>query len=430
MSLIAVLAALLAPVAYAAIRARVMGREEFLVNAGRAGLVQMTASIICGNVGIGTFVALILFSAQSPILGLAIALAYAAGLLLCAALAGRIHHAARVSGTHGMVDYLVAIHGVRRPLAIWLPVAVAFGLRTTLQLMALGLIVEVALGLAPVPALLLGGALVAAYTTLGGYRVATETDVPQAAILLAGMALIGWVLWQDGTVPPPGAPAFWSFGPWGPALLVGIVLFLPVTAVMGIDNWQRIATAPSPRHARRAFVLAALICGAAYLLLFHIGRVTGTPGGAGMADVVATLRALMPQGAAWVADVAIVAAVVSSVDTYVVPLMSVLARGQWGLGRIRLAVLAVFAVLLGLAWGLGDVLTGVIAVFNTLVVFLPAVMGALIWGDRAPRAATLSMGAGVIVSLATSALAPDVAGFAGFVASATLYLAFRPRRMV
>lgn len=419
---------LLLPVGYALWRAGVLGREDYLVYAGRAPLAQMVGSIVCGNVGIGTFVALVLFTAASPVLGYAIALAYVAGLLLCAALARPIHRAAQRTGSHGLVDYLIRAHGVSAPLAVWLPVAVAFGLRTILQLLALALIVEVAFGLPPGPALLLGAAVTASYTAIGGYRVATETDLPQAAILLAGMGLAFWAIWQDGAGLPPGAPGFWSFGSWSPVLLLGIVLFLPASAVLGIDNWQRIATARSPERARAAFVIAALICGAIYLVLCHIGRVTGTPGGAGMAEVVATYRALMPHGFGWMADAAIMVAVMSSMDTYVMPLMSTLARTDWPLARIRAAVLALFAVLAGIAWLIGDVLVGVIAAFNTLVVFLPAVLGALVWGDRAPRAAVWSMGAGVAVTLAATAFAAEQAAFVGFAVALGAYLALRPRR--
>lgn len=421
-----VLVLLLLPVVYALARAGVLGRDDYLFNAGRTGLWQATASIVCGNIGIGTFVALVLFTAQSPILGHAIAGAYTAGLLACAALAGPIHRAARATGSYGLVDYLIRAHGVRRPLAVWLPVAVVFGLRTTLQLLALALIVQVALGLSAAPALVLGAGVVAAYTAIGGYRIATETDLPQAVILLVVMGLVAWSLTSGEVTATAAVPEFWEFGPWGPALLVGIVLFLPASAVLGIDNWQRIATTADPATARRAFLIAAVLCGGVYLVLAQVGWISGAGGAAGMAEVIATFHALLPQGWGWAADAMIMVAVMSSMDTYVMPLMTTLARTDWPLARIRVAVLGVFAALTGLAWLLGDVLTGVIAAFNTLVVFLPAVAGALL-GDRAPRAAVVSMGAGVVVTLAATLAVADLAAIVGFAVSGALYATLRPR---
>jgi Na+/proline symporter len=431
MNAIVVLVVLLVPLVYAVTRAGILHREDYLFYAGRTPFLQTLSSVICGNIGIGTFVALLLFTAQSPVLGHAIALAYAAGLLLCAALAGRIHAAAQATRSFGLVDYIVRAHGVRHPLAVWIPVALVFGLRTTVQLLALSLIVQIALGLPPGAALFLGGGVVALYTAIGGYRIATETDLPQALVLLACVAVVLWGLAGPGAAAqsPAEAPAFWTFGPWGPSLLVGIMVFLPVTAVLGIDNWQRIATSDTPQNARRAFLVAAIVCGAVYLVLAQVGRVSGAGGDTTMGEVIDTFRALMPQGWGWVADVMIMVAVMSSMDTYVMPLMTTLARTDWSLIWIRAAVLSIFAALVGLSYVLGDVLVGVIAAFNTLVVFLPAVLGALLLGDHAPRAAVVSMGAGVVATLALTVVAQDQAAMIGFALSAGVYAALRPRRV-
>ena len=425
MNVVVVLALLVLPVLHALARAGVLGRDDYLTFAGRASLLQMVGSIVCGNIGIGTFVALVLFTAASPVLGYAIAAAYTAGLLLCAALAGPIHCAARATGSHGLVDYLIVAHGVSRPLAVWMPVAIAFGLRTILQLLALALILQATLDLSLGMALFIGAAITASYTTIGGYRVATETDLPQAAILLGGMGLALWSITREGVGLPPDAPEFMDLGERSAMLLVGILLFLPTSAMLGIDNWQRIATAQSAGRARLAFVLAAVLCGAVYLVLCHIGRITGPDAGSGMVEIIATFRGLMPDGMGWVADATILVTVMSSMDTYVMPLMSTLTRTSWSLARIRLAVLAVFAVLTVLAWMIGDILAGVVAAFNALVVFLPAVLGALVLGDRAPRAAVASMGGGVLLSLAMSVVAPDVSAFGGFALSAARYLWLR-----
>jgi Na+/proline symporter len=298
------------------------------------------------------------------------------------------------------------------------------------QLLALALIIQIALGLPPGAALMLGGGVVALYTAIGGYRVATETDLPQALVLLAGLVVVLWGLTAPGGAAQilAEAPDFWTFGPWGPSLLLGIVVFLPVTAVLGIDNWQRIATSDTPENARRAFLVAAIICGAAYLVLAQVGRVSGAGGDTSMAEVIDTFRDLMPQGWGWAADVMIMVAVMSSMDTYVMPLMTTLARTDWSLTRIRVAVLTVFVALVGFSYVLEDVLVGVIAAFNTLVVFLPAVLGALLLGDRAPRAAVVSMGSGVAATLVLTVVAQDQAALIGFALSASFYAALRPRR--
>ncbi|ROU03907.1 sodium:solute symporter family transporter [Histidinibacterium lentulum] len=421
-----VLLGLGAPAAYALMRARGIGQADFLATARRTSMALTLAGVICGNIGIGTFVALFLFTAESPVLGYTVALSYAAGLLLCAALAGRIHAASRATGTYGLVDYLAAAHGLGSSLPIWAPVAVAFALRSIVQLMALGLILELSLGLAPGIALAIAGLAVGLYTAIGGYRVALETDLAQALIILAGMALAALGLFAD-TPPGVAGPAFFDLGPRGLPFLIAAALFLPFSAVLAVDNWQRIATATSAGTARRAYLLGAAICTPVYLLLARLGQVAANGGASGMAEALGAFRALMPPGLPVLADLVVMMAVMSSIDTFVMPLMTGLSRTRWGMGRIRLAVAGVFAVLTLVALGIGDALTGVIAAFNTLVVFLPAVLGALVLGDRAPRAAMLSMGLGVAATLALGALALDLAALAGFLLAAGLYAALRRR---
>jgi solute:Na+ symporter, SSS family len=416
-----VLIGLLAPVAYALVRTGGIGREAYLFNGGKTTLGLTLASVVCGNIGIGTFVALFLFTAQSPVIGYTVAGSYAAGLVLCAALCGTIHRASRATDSYGMIDYVARAHGVRHVGLIWLPVAVAFSLRIIVQLMALALIVQGALGLDPWAALALAVAVMGGYTALGGYRVATETDLVQALVILAGMALVAAGLWQGWVAEAAGRVAVFDLGPWGVPFLIAVIVFLPFSAVLAVDNWQRIATAESAATARRAYLAAAAICAPVYLLLAHVGHLSGAAGGTELGDVLAVLRALMPLGLPVLADVMVMMAVMSSIDTFVMPLMTSLARTSFSLGRIRGVVLAFFAALGLVALGLGDALTGIIAAFNTLVVFLPAVFGALILGDRAPRAAALSMGLGVAVTLILSALALDLAALAGFAVSMAIY---------
>ncbi|MFN4160271.1 MAG: sodium:solute symporter family transporter [Gemmobacter sp.] len=418
---------LLLPVGYAVLRMGVLRREDYLYHAGRTPFVQTLASIICGNIGIGSFVALFLFTAQSPLVGFVVVFAYCLGLVLCGALAARIHAAARATGSYGLIDWLVTVHGPRHPVLVWLPVAVVFGLRTVIQLLALALILQITFALPPPLALALATLVVGSYTAIGGYRVATETDLPQAVVILIGIGAIAWALVQDGARIPGDAPHLWELGPYAPGFVVAIVVFLPFSAVLAIDNWQRIATSDTGGNARIAYFAAALICAPVFLTAAWVGWISGASGGAGMAEVIATFRTLMPFGWSWLADLTIMLAVMSSIDTFVMPLITPMARTRSRMWQIRAAVVMVFVALGGVAWMLGDVVVSIISAFNTLVVFLPAVFGALVLRDRAPRATTLSMGVGVAVTLALSVVALQQAAVAGFVVSAAIYAAFRPR---
>ena len=117
-------------------------------------------------------------------------------------------------------------------------------------------------------------------------------------------------------------------------------------------------------------------------------------------DVPALLRDLLPDGLGFIVDLMLVAAVLSTVDTVVVPLVASLARRGLALARIRLMVIGVFALVGTVAAAIGDILLGVVAAFNALTVFLPAVAASLFLARPTPLAAVLSLNLGVAATIA------------------------------
>lgn len=405
-------AVLILPVVIAVARSRQMDVPAFVFNAGRNSLVEITASVVCGNIGIGTFVAIFLFTQASPVIGISIAGAYTMGLLLCAVFARRIHEASAHAGAYGLVDLIVATHSVRHPLLVWLPVAVVFILRIMVQLAALALILAEAFGLSPIAALTAATIFSGCYVVIGGYKAATETDIFHATVILS------LLLYVAATMPVgPGAEReFLDLGPYTPVLLVGIFLFLPFSAVLGIDNWQRIATAKNAAVATKAYTIGAVVCGLSYATIAAVALLPDA-----QTDVLASFRALMPSGAPWLADVLFACAIISTIDTFMVPLTTTFARRGLTLGQLRLLVVALFALVAVLTGIMGDLLSNIIAAFNSLAVFLPAVFGALLLRDPKPEAAISSMVIGVTVSLLLTTIDINSAAPVGFVVSAMVY---------
>lgn len=415
---------LLAPLVYALVRTRNATRADFIFNSGRTGALATVAGIVCGNIGAGTFVALLLFSDASPIMGISLAGAYALGLVICAAIAPVVHQQSRRYGVHGLVDLIVAAHGVRYPLAIWIPIAFVFLLRTAVQLLALAAILATILPVSNLAALLLASALTGTYTAIGGYRVATETDIFQAAVILMGIG----VLTVTNAGDMPQIDNVFDLGPYKLPLLIGIWLFIPVSAVLAVDNWQRMATARTPAVARRAFLIAAPLC-----LFCYMGIVwLGLKGHAGE-EVLAVLRASMPAQWTWLADVMLIAVLMSTMDTFVMPLVTSLERTRYTLRQLRLIVLTLFGVLAIAAYTMGPLLNSIIAAFSSLVVFLPAVLAALLWRRLSATAAIASLNLGVAVSLILVGVDLNYAAFAGFATALLTYglawgFALRPRQ--
>ena len=400
--------------------------EAFRTNAGGNGALATFAGAVAGNVGVGSFLAIFLFGGESPVIAASIVAAYSLGLVGCAVLAPRIRARSRHSGATGLIDMLVlsstspALTSAAAPPApavralVWLPVALVFVLRSAVQVGALALIAAEALGVG-VNVAILGSALVlGGYLVVGGYRAAVLTDMAQATVLLAGMAVAAAGL---GRLEGSGG-AFTALGPHGPALLVAIWLFLPWSGVLAVDNWQRIVVARSDKVATGAYLAAAATCAA----LFAVIAMAGVRAGEG-ADMRATFVALMPDGYGWLVAAMLVACILSSVDTFVMPLAASLGPGT-SLTRMRLAIVALVGATAACALAFGDIIATVITAFNGLAVFVPAALGALYGGPKPPFAAAASMNAGLAGAVGFMAIDQNAAALVGFALASVVYLAF------
>lgn len=135
---------------------------------------------------------------------------------------------------------------------------------------------------------------------------------------------------------------------------------------------------------------------------------------------------LVPTGMGWVVAAMLTACIMSSVDTFIMPLANGLGRNlQIRQLRIVITLLLVTSAIVTIA--MGDLLSKVIAAFNTLSVFLPAAMAALFATAPSARAAIVSMNAGLITALSLSFIIPDIAALFGFIAALIGYLAFKHR---
>ena len=385
---------------------------DFLINKGRNTYLVTTAGAISGNVGIGSFIALFLFTNQSPVIGFSIVAAYTLGLLLCALFAPKIRDAANQLGTVGLIDLIIVRHNVRAPALIWLPMAVVFLLRSAVQLGALGLITASLFGGNATVAIALSGVLISLYLLIGGYRAAVETDIAQAAIIMIAALICAFGLDKlDGT-----PPAAFDFGAYGPAILVGIWLFIPFSALLAIDNWQRITLAASTPVAQRSFITGAIICGALYLLMALAGYRASDN-----ADIFGTFQTLAPDVLPWLPAAMFVACIMSSIDTFIMPLVSSVGQKS-SMTQLRLLIITLMAATVLTAILFGDTINNVIAAFNSLAVFLPAAIGALYLKKSNSLAAILSMNAGLLSAIGFTLIDQNSAALVGFVVAILIYV--------
>ena len=194
--------------------------------------------------------------------------------------------------------------------------------------------------------------------------------------------------------------------------------------MLAVDDWQRIALAPTDRVARGGSLVAAPVCGAIFAVIAPAGHWTGAGGGGGRHG--GQLRRAHAGRLRVLATPVFVACIRSSVDTFVMPLVASLGRRSLAIVRAAAGGLVALAVLV--ATVSGDVPSSVIAAFNGPVMFLPAAAGALLLAPRPRPAAVVSMNGGLAVA---ATVARDLAPLGGLPTAAILYVALaRQRRQV
>lgn len=388
-------------------------KSEFLYNDGKTDLLFSTASIVCGNIGIGSFVVVFLFAKQSPVIGFSIVIADALGLLLCALLAERIHKKARSTNTFGLIDLIAKTHEISRPLLIWLPIAIIFLLRTAIQLIALGIIMQDVFGLNSSLSIIFAAALCASYICVGGYKAATQTDLFQVVVIIVCLVIL-WI----GIAPRSFEPQpFWDLGPYKSVLLVGIWIFLPFSQLVSINNWQRIATSTDAKIARRGFILASAISGSIMFTIAWCGYISSEN-----SDVFAAFKGLMPSSFGWLANLMIAISIMSSIDTFIMPLITIFRAPKYTKTVLRLFIAALFILITTLSLIIGDIFETLFTAFNTLAILLPVALGSLFLPKGNPNAAYYSLNIGFFLSIIMISIDQNSAAIGGFVASLLIYL--------
>ena len=136
------------------------------------------------------------------------------------------------------------------------------------QIVAMGRIVEIVLGISFLSAVLLGTAIIALYSLLGGYWAVIQTDMLQFVILVVGFAtaaLLGLhaVGGYEGLTRQVPASHFDLFGTWSPLQLLGIWLAMLLGETFAPSYVQRYYAAVNARQARWGTVGAGV-----FMLLF------------------------------------------------------------------------------------------------------------------------------------------------------------------
>lgn len=284
-------------------------------------------------------------------------------------------------------------------------------------------IFDVIFGLDRVVAIVLGGAIVICYSTLGGMWSITLTDMVQFVVKTVGVLLL---LLPIAVVKAGGFAAMKAGLPAGYFSPMGIgaqtvftyVLIYSFGMLIGQDIWQRVFTARDDKVARvggtaagtycLAYAVAGAVIGTAAKVLYpHLGAPD---------DAFATIvKDALPVGVKGLVLAAALSAVMSTSSGALIACATVANNDIWARLRgrpaaaahdevagNRLFILVMGLTVVGISIALNDVVEALTVAYNVLVGgLLVPILGGLLWkrGTGAGALASVAVGGSTVVGL-------------------------------
>ena len=276
---------------------------------------------------------------------------------------------------------------------------------------AIGTVMQVLFGLPFWLAVLIGGGIVVAYSTIGGMWSLTLTDVVQFLIMTVGLVFVLMPLsladaggWDALVARLPASHFDLTAIGWDTIVTYFLIYFFGI--FIGQDIWQRVFTARSARVAKLAgsaagiycvlYGLAAALIGmAARVLLPELDNVnnafasivqTSLPDGIRGLVIAAALAALMSTASAGL----LAASTTAAQDLW--PLLSGQGEDSGDVHQNRLFTLLLGVVVLAIALAVSDVIGALTLAYNLLVGgMLVPLLGAIFWARASTAAAIASM---------------------------------------
>ncbi|GAB3213398.1 sodium:solute symporter [Marinactinospora thermotolerans] len=282
-------------------------------------------------------------------------------------------------------------------------------------------------------AIILGGAIVVTYSTLGGMWSVTMTDIAQFIIKTIGLLLIltPIAVWHAGGISGMRealGPAHFDPLNIGGGTIFTYFLIYTLGLLIGQDIWQRVFTGRNDRVAMRGGLGAGVYC----LIYAVAGALIGTAAavlfpGLDNPDDAFTLivEDTLPVGVAGLVLAAALSAVMSTASGALIACSTVTATDLWpqarrlfgrspepaeGGQRDEVAANRMFTLVLGIAsicvsLMVSDVVSALTVAYNILVGgLLVAILGGLIWKRGTRAGALASMLAGAVVVIVTMAV--------------------------
>ena len=419
-------------------KSRTKDSADFLVAGRRLGPALYTGTMAAVVLGGASTVGGVGLGYKWGISGMWLVVAIAVGLLALSLLfAGRIQRLK----VYTVAQMLRLRYGVDATSASGIVMAAYTLMLSVTSTIAYATVFNVLFGTDRTVSVIIGGAIVMLYSSIGGMWSITLTDMVQFILKTIGIFfLLLPFTWNkagglDGIRERAGDAAF-DLGAIGMPTITTFFVVYSFGMLIGQDIWQRVFTARSPGVAKWGGTTAALYC----VLYGVAGALIGMAASTFLPDVEASddvyaqiAETILPVGISGLVLAAAVAAMMSTASgaliatatvasTDVKPLLlRIVGRGKSAqtegerrtnaadLHSDRLYVVVLGIVVIVIAALLNDVVAALTIAYDILVGgLLVAILGGFVWKRATGTGALWSMGVGTVVTLGTMFIVGDV----------------------
>jgi SSS family solute:Na+ symporter len=413
---------------------------SFWINNRQTHLFLLISTIVATQVGGGTIFGI----ASSTRLagtgyGLVATISIVLGFIIISFMAKRIFAVVGRREAFTMPEIIGIRHGRTAQMVAGFVVVMAYLSVLGVQILAVGLIVQMWSGASFNTALVLAGAGVVLYSAFAGLKGDIVTDVAHVIMLILVLfVLFPWFLCKQVNVGeillhlPSEAFSPIRFG--GYTYLVAGAIIGIMLPLVSMEQWMRIYAAENQRSASLAYFVSAIVILPFYLMPMVIGLTSlhtlpdlSTP------DVVFLhfMFAYLPPGVLGIGVAALFAVLISTANTLIVVLSAAIYRDIWGrsiasadaLRTSRILTLIVGCVGIGISLILPDIVRLILNASFWLLMLFPALIVSLYKINCSPRFVIASMATGVIVTLMASLRDPTKAFLPGLIIAAVIIVA-------
>jgi SSS family solute:Na+ symporter len=429
-----------------------LGRKEtaegFFVNERKTKLFLLIFTALSTSIGSGTVIGVASAGYESGVsFGLSFAILSLISWSFMAWIAPRIKAWGDKIGAYTFNDFLAARYSSATRNVGIVVVLTAYFTITAVQFVAFASLAAVIGGVSFEWALT-GAALVTiTYTLLAGIKGDFYTDAIQFFVMLPVFFLLTYLgLSRIGLsellaqVPPEFlSPTNYA----GTTFFIAAIVFGFSILLVSVEVWQRIFAAADAHTVRVAFMWSGLLKVSAivFAMLFGLMAFQLVPGVEKDTALFALMIELLPAGVLGVGFASILAILMSTVDSMLMVGSATLTK-DWFLARrpgaderTKLRMGRWFVLLFGVgaflvALLVQDIVRLAVTSVQILSVFMPALLGGLLWKRASAPAAFWSILVGFLVTIVLLTFIPDIAAVPALLVSIVLFVGltyWRPR---